>query len=495
MRRIVIIGLLVAIVPWIVIGIVREGTDDDTNDAYFVRAIFDNASTVVAGEDVKIAGVPVGVVSDMNVTEEEQAAVTLRIDDQNFTPWKADASCTIRAQGLIGEKFVECEPGSTDAPALRRIEEGDGEGQRLLPVENTSSPVDLDLINNVMRLPYRERLSLLLDEFGTALAGRGEELNEVIHRANPALRETDEVLAILAEQNRELARLARNSDEVLAPLAREKEAFADFVVQANETGEATAERREDIRRGIELLPGFLAELEPLMADLEGFADQGIPLLRDLGDAAPALGRMIEAQGTLADASREALPSLGDALERGRPALLRSQPLIKDLARLGKQLAPTSVDLDDLLSSLDQTGGLQRLNELLYYSALSVNGFDDIGHYLRAGLVTNLCSTYATSIFGACTANFYDPTEVASASAGRSGKLEPRNATASKQSGGSVAPLNAMLRDLLGAGGTAEGARERERNLGSLRERAQSGQSPALGESEPVLDYLLGGEGR
>jgi virulence factor Mce-like protein len=491
MRRIIIIGLLVAIVPWIVIGIVREAGDDDTTDAYYVRAIFDNASTIVQGEDVKIAGVPVGVVSDMNVTDEEQAAVTLRIDDENFTPWKADASCTIRAQGLIGEKFVECEPGSTDAPALRRIEEGDGEGERLLPVENTSSPVDLDLINNVMRLPYRERLSLLLDELGTALAGRGEELNEVIHRANPALRETDEVLAILAAQNRELARLARNSDEVLGPLAREKEAFADFVVQANETGEASAERRDDISRGIELLPEFLDELEPLMADLEGFADQGIPLLRDLGDAAPALGRLIQAQGTLADASREALPSLGDALERGRPALLRSQPLIKDLTRLGKQLAPTSVDLDDLLKSLDQTGGLERLNELLYYSGLSVNGFDDIGHYLRAGLVTNLCSTYATGIFGACTANFYDPTEVASA--GASGQIEPRNAKAAKQAGGSVAPLNAMLRDVLGAGGSAEGARERERNLGTLRERARGGKSPALGESAPVLDYLLGGE--
>ncbi len=493
MRRIVIIGLLVAIVPWIVIGIVREAGDDDTNDAYYVRAIFDNASTIVGGEDVKIAGVPVGVISDMNVTEENKAAVTLRIDNEAFTPWRADASCTIRAQGLIGEKFVECEPGSTDAPKLRRIREGDGEGERLLPVENTSSPVDIDLINNVMRLPYRQRLSILLDEFGSALAGRGEELNEIIHRANPALRETDEVLAILADQNRDLARLARDADEVLGPLARERESFADFVVQANATGEATAERRDDIRRGIELLPDFLAELEPLMADLEGFTDQGTPLLRDLGDAAPALGRLIEAQGTLADASRESLPSLGDALERGRPALLRSQPLIQDLTKLGKQLAPVSVDLDDLLRSLDQTGGLKRLNETLYYSALSVNGFDEIGHYLRAGLVTNLCSTYATGIFGACTANFYDATEVASA--GASGEVEARNATAVEQVGSSVAPADAILRDLLGAGGTPEGARERERNLDTLRDRAQSGRSPALGDSEPMLDYLLGGEGR
>jgi virulence factor Mce-like protein len=490
MRRIVIIGLLVAIVPWIVIGIVREATDDDTNDAYFVRAIFDNASTIVAGEDVKIAGVPVGVISDMDVTEDNKAAVTLRIDNEDFTPWKADASCTIRAQGLIGEKFVECEPGSTDAPDLRRIEEGEGNGERLLSVDNTSSPVDLDVLNNTLRLPYRQRLSILLSEFGTALAGRGEELNEVIHRANPALRETDQVLKILADQNRELARLARNSDEVLAPLARERAAFADFVVKANETGEASAERSDDIRRGIALLPEFLAQLKPLMADLEGFADQGIPLLADLGDSAPALGRLIKAQGTLADSSRESFPSLGDALERGRPALIRSRPLFQDLTKLGKQLGPTSVDLDDLLKSLDQTGGLERLNELLYYSALSVNGFDDIGHYLRAGLVTNLCSTYATQIFATCSANFYDATAASAAA----DTLEARNAPPVEGNGkqGSIAPLNAMLQDMLGAGGSAEGARERERNLDTLRERAE-GQSPGLGQSEPVLDYLLGGE--
>ena len=81
MRRFVYLGLLVAILPWIVIGIVREGTDDDTKDHYFVRAVFDNASTLVAGEDVKVAGVPVGAISDLDVTPEKKAAVTLRIDD------------------------------------------------------------------------------------------------------------------------------------------------------------------------------------------------------------------------------------------------------------------------------------------------------------------------------------------------------------------------------------------------------------------------------
>ena len=80
-----------------------------------------------------------------------------------------------------------------------QIESGDGEGEQLLPVANTSSPVDLDLLNDILRLPYRERFAILLSEFGTGLAGRGEELNEVIHRANPALRETDKLLAVLAQ--------------------------------------------------------------------------------------------------------------------------------------------------------------------------------------------------------------------------------------------------------------------------------------------------------
>ena len=140
MRRLIYICLFVAIVPWIVIGIVREARDNDTLEHYYVRAIFDNAANLVDGEDVKIAGVPVGVVSGLEVTDDKKAAVTLRIDNEDFIPWKSDAKCVIRPQGLIGEKFVECEPGSTSAQSLAQIDSGDGDGEWLLPLANTSSP-------------------------------------------------------------------------------------------------------------------------------------------------------------------------------------------------------------------------------------------------------------------------------------------------------------------------------------------------------------------
>jgi ABC-type transporter Mla subunit MlaD len=491
-RRLVYIAVAVAVLPWIAIGIVREARDDDTKDHYFVRAIFDNASTLVTGEDVKIAGARVGVVSDMNVTEENKAAVTLRIDDEAFTPFKQDAKCTIRLQGLIGERFVECEPGSAGSQPLEAIEEGDGEGERYLAVDNTSSPVDLDLINDTLRLPYRERFAILLNELGVGLAGRGEELNEVIHRANPALRETDQVLAILARQNRVLARLARNSDQALGPLAREREHFADFIVQANATAEATAERRTDIRRGINRLPAFLHELRLLMVDLEGFADQGTPVLHDLGTAAPALGRLIKAQGTLADASRESFPSLGDALERGRPALIEARPLIRDLGRLGEELAPTSVNLDKLTRSLDKTGAVERINDFLYYVALTTNGFDALGHYLRAGLVTNTCTEYTlVPAGGECSANF--TSGFAQSAASTQSKLEAHNAPepGAKKDGG-LAPTGKLLKGLLADGVDPALQRRREAGIERLRRQAQAG-SPGLGGEEPLLDYLLGGE--
>jgi ABC-type transporter Mla subunit MlaD len=493
MRRLIYICLFVAIVPWIVIGIVREASDDDTNDHYLVRAIFDNASTIVAGEDVKIAGAPVGIVSDMNVTADNKAAITLQIDNADFTPFKSDATCKIRLQGLIGERFVECEPGSADAPQLARIDDGPGKGERLLSVDHNSAPVDIDLLNDIMRLPYRQRFAILLSELGTGLAGRGGDLNEVIHRANPALKQTDDVLAILAKQNNVLTRLARDSDKALAPLAREREHFANFIVQANKTGEATAERSVDTRRSIQLLPDFLRQLRLLMVDLGSLTDQGTPLLTDVNKAAPALGRLIEAQGTLADASRASFPSLGDALERGRPALIRARPLIQDLNQLGKQIGPTALSLDQLTKSLDETGAVERINDFLYYVTLSINGFDSLGHYLRAGLVANVCSEYRLTPSGSqCNANFYNPLETSSASADT---LAARNAPEPKGgSAGSVAPSGTLLQGLLGTAETPDQARQRKDSQQRLRTQARSG-SRAFGKGEPMLDYLLGGEGR
>src|SRR3954454_6419041 len=204
MRRLLAIGLLAVGIPTLLA--VGLGAKTDGGSGYQVRAIFDNAAYAVPGEEVRVAGQKVGQIDSLDVALTNKAAITFSIDSAGFSPFHKDAHCTIRPQSLIGEKYVECTPGSTRSPELDTIPDGqENAGKALLPLAQTSSPVDIDLIGNINRLPYRQRLAIIINEFGTALAGRGDDLNRAIHRANPALRETDKVLAILARQNRVLA--------------------------------------------------------------------------------------------------------------------------------------------------------------------------------------------------------------------------------------------------------------------------------------------------
>jgi virulence factor Mce-like protein len=490
MRRLVT-ALAVAALALVALVFVAAAADDSDGGDYRIRAIFDNVASAVEGEDVKIAGARVGTIESLDVTDRNKAAVVLKIEEAGFTPFHADARCTIRPQSLIGEKFVECDPGDSSAPELARIEEGEGEGEHLLPLDQTSSPVDLDLINDIMRLPFRERLTILLDELGAGFAGRGEDLNELIRRANPALRETDRVLAILARQNRVLADLARDSDTALAPIARERERVSGFIRNATATGQATAERSDDLEAQIARLPGFLTQLRPLMADLEGFADQGAPLARDLRIAAPDLSRLIEEIGPFSSAATPSLVSLGQATVTGRPALIETRPLIQDLGDFARQAKPLSTNLDKFTASFDRTGGIERLVDYLFFQTLAINGFDGIGHYLRAGLSVNLCALYATTPASGCNANF---TQTQASAAGND--LGPALADLPKLGASGDSPSGSVP---AGGGPEAEALDEQvaaqgERNIDQIRERA-GGPSPGLdGVSDPLLDYLLGDGG-
>ncbi len=252
MTRLVVLLALMIVLAGFAVFVVTAGDDD--GGGYKVRAIFENAGFVIPGEDVKVAGVKIGKIDSLDVTEDNKAAVVLKITDPGYQDFRNDAECTVRPQSLIGERFVECEltqarpAGTEPPPKLDQIKDGPGKGQYLLPVENTSKSVDLDLINNIMREPVRQRLSIILDDLGIGVAGRGEDLKVVIRRADPALKEVDKVLKILASQNDTLQRLAVDSDTILAPLARERRHVSGAIENSSAVARATAERARGARR-------------------------------------------------------------------------------------------------------------------------------------------------------------------------------------------------------------------------------------------------------
>ena len=106
---------------------------------------------------------------------------------------RRDATCTIEPQSLVGEYFVDCQPGSSRSAC---------------PTEDDPAGPDeghdpADLVNDILRRPARERLRLLVASLGTGLAGRPE-------RSEPCCAVPTRVCArrarrsILGAQNRDI---------------------------------------------------------------------------------------------------------------------------------------------------------------------------------------------------------------------------------------------------------------------------------------------------
>jgi phospholipid/cholesterol/gamma-HCH transport system substrate-binding protein len=535
MRRIALIaaGLLLAAMLIALPAIGSNGTSGD----YEVRGIFDNGSFVVKGEEVRVAGATVGTVQSVDVTGNDEiasdeggphavpgkAVVVMKITDSGFKDFRTDASCLIRPQSLIGEKFIDCTPtqprapGTAPPPALRKIDDDQpGAGQYLLPLENNGKTVDLDLIQNIQRLPYRDRFRLILNDLGAALAGRGQDLGEVIDRANPALRQTDRVLAILAQQNQQLASLASNGDRVLEPLARNRTHITGFFRNAGIAGQATAERSAALEEGLRKFPATLRQVRLTMATLKTFSDRGTPLFADLNRAAPGLSKATVNLPRFAKETIPALRTLGDAAQTAGPKLAASDGLLTDLAATANSAKPVGINFGSLLDTFERTQGFQFLMNFIYNTSGSLNGFDQFGHYQRSNLQLSTCVEIVPAPAGGCEAFFGQGSSSAAAKAAsqssqtKKGKKAVRKAKARLRSTSPLPQIDVPnLQDLLpqpapdqgetapgssdsGSGTTTTTPDDTTTAPGDTTTTESGKQAVSMRQASMFLQFLLGG---
>ena len=174
----------------------------------------------------------------------------------------------------------------------------------------------------------------------------------VIRRANPALQELDKVLAILAGENKVLAKLAVDSDETLAPLAAVRNRVADFIVQSNTVAQATAAHRGALARNLALFPPFLEQLGPAMERIGRLAEQEIPVFTDLGIAAPGINQTFTHLAAFSNSSSAFFQSLGKTRpEVGTGARRHRSRCSAKLHTLGSAAKPLAGNLSELLTSL------------------------------------------------------------------------------------------------------------------------------------------------
>jgi ABC-type transporter Mla subunit MlaD len=281
----------------------------------------------------------------------------------------------------------------------------------VIPVTHTASTVAPDLVNDILRRPYRERLSLIIGSLGAGVAGNSENLNAAIRRASPALRETDRVLATLAQQNRILEDLTVDADRVVGDLAANRKDVGRFVTKARDTAVASAQRRADIAAGLRELPGFLEQLQPTMQSLGQVADDQRTALHELDASSTQLTDLFDELGPFADASRPAFEALGSASKTGDRAVKAAPPVISQLAafskgtpELGKNLAIVLEHLDDREHAVEKDprspggqgySGLEALLQYVYDQTTSTAIFDQSNHILKIGAFAGPCAPYAS----------------------------------------------------------------------------------------------------
>lgn len=505
MRRTLAIG---AVVAALIVAVVLLASGGSGDGGYVVRAIFDNGGFMVKGEQVRVAGANVGEIESVDVTVPGEvdsyeggeaqaipgkAVIVMKITDPGFQDFRSDASCLIRPQSLIGEKFVDCRPtlprapgSEEEPPALKEIPDGQpGAGQHLLPLENNSTSVDPDLINDINKLPYAQRFRLIFNELGAGLAARGPDIEAAVKRANPVLRDADRLIGTLNAQRDRLTQLAADSERILVPLSRERAHVAGFFANSGAAAEASAERGADLEASLRKFPAFLREFRATMNSLQGFSDTATPVFADLGKAAPSFAEATRLLTPFSAASTVALKSLGATGEEAGPTLRAADPIVSKTRDLAKSGANPTTKLAEFFGSIRETGGWSNLVDLIYNGAATTNGFDQYGHFLRSAVTLADCIEYQIAQRSGCVANFTG-SQAGTSSIGSAGLLELLEEEEARRAGGTLARPGVPGTSVAPSSSTAPATPD----LGESRQLGAARPLPPPAR-RALLDYALG----
>jgi hypothetical protein len=247
---------------------------------------------------------------------------------------------------------------------------------------------------------------LILDELGIGTSARGQDFNDILYRANPALKLANQVIGILARQKTELAALIDSTNTIASEAASHTGAAQNFLQQASTVASTTAQHSSNLELAIKRLPGLLAAAQPSLKQLDVVARDGTPLVRQLGVAAPYLNQASIDLGPFVTAAKPGLAKLSTALSKAIPSIKHTTPLVKELrSYTTKSLSKTRLS-GRLFTSLQQSGFGENFLGIVYYVAAALSRFDSVSHILSFATVNpGPCLSYATTPVSGCDTNY------------------------------------------------------------------------------------------
>lgn len=269
-----------------------------------VTAQFTTVGALRAGDDVRIANVRAGFVSDIDLVD-GKPLVRLQLDHGREI--YNDASATIGARSALGQKYVELNPGSPSASVL------DGS----IPADRTRPAVELDEVLDVFDAKTRAQTQTLVREVGGGLIGRGSDLNDGLRDVDDLLFDVAKISDALAvDDGADLTRLLQAAQLLSSSMAAQEKELADLTGNMAETADAFA----------------TADGKPLRETL----DEAPEAFRDVRGALRSLDQPLDDTAEAARALRPGIGALADALPDTRGFLREAVRPLRKVPGVAKQ---------------------------------------------------------------------------------------------------------------------------------------------------------------
>ena len=258
----------------------------------------------------------------MELGERDQAIVTLKFKDGRG-PVPKDTEVAISAVNLLGQKQVELFPNQGD--------KSHAPSGYVIPASKVTPSTDLDQVLSVLDADTRTRLTILINEAGTAFTGRRADFSRLLRGTPDGIVNIGRLADQVSTDNRALGRLVDSGDRFLAELAPRRRELGELIEAFEGTTVTVAERREALRATLARAPRTLGTLQTFLADLEQTTVPLEPAAREIAAAAPRLSETVReiepfrqaAAPALADARRVA-PSLDSLAVEATPVLQRAR---------------------------------------------------------------------------------------------------------------------------------------------------------------------------
>jgi phospholipid/cholesterol/gamma-HCH transport system substrate-binding protein len=268
---------LMALVLILIVTFLAFTKDVPFTKPYELKARFENAPPIQKGQAVRIAGVDVGKVSNVEPVSSASPAitVTMKLDDKAL-PIHRDARIKVRPRIFFeGNLFFDIRPGTPDAPTL--------DSGSTVPASQTSAPVQIDQVLGTLETDTRRHLQKLLVGYGGALNGEpqpredddqdkdtqdetaGKSLNDSLRYSAGALRGVAVVnQALLGSDAHDLSKLIAGQQRIFAALDSNEGSLKDLITNFNVTMSALADESSNLRQTIRLLPRVLEAANPTL---------------------------------------------------------------------------------------------------------------------------------------------------------------------------------------------------------------------------------------